>query len=318
MTRTQNRKNRRTSAPRRALSGRNAFTITELLVVITIIGILIGLLLPAVQSAREAARRMHCKNNLKQIGLALQMHNDLHGVLPNNGGWDGKQTIENVGGSPFTPSTEDFAAGKTFRWGVGDPARSPEHQTGSWLFSILPFVEQKNVYDTRSWTVPVELYICPSRRTAEAYVPTGDAYGNYDGGGWAWGKSDYAGNGLVMPRLPSDPLVRWERLASIRDGLSNTILAGEKAFDPEVQTPTSWYWDEPFFLGGAGGTARRGLGVVRDAVGNDYKTNWGSAHPGSANFVLGDGSVRSVAYEISWDDFSALLTPHAGDVAPSP
>jgi prepilin-type N-terminal cleavage/methylation domain-containing protein/prepilin-type processing-associated H-X9-DG protein len=310
--------NRGTRGQPRAPTGRDAMTLVELLVVIAIIGVLVALLLPAVQAAREAARRTHCANNLKQIGLALQMHDDAHGVLPNNGGWDGKQTIPSTGGSPFTPWTEDFAAGKTFQWGVGDPARPPWEQTGSWLFSILPFVEQKNVYDARSWTVPVALYVCPSRRSAEAHVPAGDAYGNYNGGGWAWGKSDYAGNNLLMPRLPSDPAVRWERLASMRDGLSNTILAGEKAFDPAVQTATSWYWDEPFFLGGSGGTARRGLAVIRDAVGNDYKTNWGSPHPGAANFVFGDGSVRKIAYEISWEDFSALLTPHAGDIAPSP
>lgn len=239
---------------------RHAFTIIELLAVIAIIGILVALLLAGVQAARETARRMQCSNNLKQIGLGLQMHNDAHGVIPNNGGWDRQQTIPRADGNgDFTPSTEDFDAGKKFEWGVGDPKFPPERQTGSWLFSILPYLEQQNAYDSRSWETPVEIYICPSRRDAEAYeVASGDAYGNYEGGGWRWGKTDYAGNSLLMPRLPADPEGRNERLASITDGLSNTILAGEKAFDPSVHTAKSWYWDEPFFVGGAGGDGPQG------------------------------------------------------------
>jgi prepilin-type processing-associated H-X9-DG protein len=117
--------------------------------------------------------------------------------------------------------------------------------------------------------------------------------------------------------LPADTVRRIERLASITDGLSNTILAGEKVLDPSVQTGPSWYWDEPFFLGGSGSTARRGLGLMRDAVGNDYKTHWGAAHPGGVHFLFGDGSVRMVRYELSWMEFTALLTPSACDLPPT-
>jgi prepilin-type N-terminal cleavage/methylation domain-containing protein/prepilin-type processing-associated H-X9-DG protein len=296
-----------------------AFTLVELLVAIAIIGILVALLLPAVQAARESGPRMQCANNLKQLGLAMHTHNDTHRIIPHNGGWDGAQTIERASGGQFTPSTTDYSTGQTYRWGVGDPRRPPQYQTGSWLYAILPFIEQKNVYNTRSWETAVSIYICPSRRSAEAHqiVPSDD-YGDYESGGWRWGKTDYAGNSLLTPGLPEQRREFCKRLADVRDGLSNTILAGEKACDPAVQTSHSWYWDEPFFLGGSSGTARRGVALVRDAVGNDYKTNWGSPHPGVAQFLFADGSVSGVAYEVSWQEFSAMLTPSAGDTGSSP
>ena len=84
-------------------------------------------------------------------------------------------------------------------------------------------------------------------------------------------------------------------LASITDGLSSAILAGEKAIDPTIQTGMTWYWDEPFFLGGLGSTARRGLGLVRDVPGNDYKKSWGSAHPGGVQFLFGDGAAGGIS-----------------------
>src|SRR3954462_14429918 len=98
-----------------------AFTLVELLVVIAIIGVLVALLLPAVQAAREAARRIQCTNNLKQIGLGFHNHTDINGHLPTGGwgwGWVGDA---------------DLGAGKT--------------QTGSWPFNILPYIEQKAIYD---------------------------------------------------------------------------------------------------------------------------------------------------------------------------
>ena len=299
-------------------AGRHAFSVVELLVAIAIIGVLVALILPAIQHARETARRTQCMNNLKQIGLAFQTHEQAHGVVPHNGGWDGRQTIRSDGGSDFTPSTEDFSLGQAFHWGVGDPVRPPRQQTGSWLYAILPFIEQQQVHADRSWTVPVATHICPTRRSAKAYeVVAQDQYGAYDGGGWTWGKTDYAGNAFLIPGTAGSPARRCQSLSSITDGLSGTILAGEKAIDPQVQTETTWYWDEPFFLGGSAGTARRGIALMRDAVGNDYKGNWGSAHPGGAQFVFGDGSVHIVSYDLPWKAFTALLTPAAGETAPS-
>jgi prepilin-type processing-associated H-X9-DG protein len=290
-------------------------TLVEFLVVIAIIGVLAGLLLPAIQHARETAHRTQCANQLKQIGVALQLHQDARGVIPNNGGWDGTQTIANTSGTQFTPSTTDFQIGnQVFHWGIGDARHPPDRQGGSWLFAILPYVEQQAIYDAQSWTEPVTTYVCPSRRRVVAYeVVSPDACGAYEGGGWRWGKTDYAGNALLMPGLTGVPAGRCESLQGVSDGLSNTLLAGEKAFDRSVQTETSWYWDEPFFLGGSAGTARNGVAVMRDEVGISYRTNWGSAHPGAAQFLLCDGSVQAVGYDVTWEVFSALLTPRSGD-----
>ena len=100
---------------------RHGFTLIELLVVIAIIGVLIGLLLPAVQKVRDAAARTRCTNNLKEVGLALQHFHDTYKVFPSNGGWDGKQQILSTAGTPFTVQTHDFTTGGTYQWGVGDP-----------------------------------------------------------------------------------------------------------------------------------------------------------------------------------------------------
>ncbi|MGI9456118.1 MAG: DUF1559 domain-containing protein [Aeoliella sp.] len=136
-----------------------AFTLVELLVVIAIIGILVALLLPAVQSAREAARRMQCKNQIKQLGLGCLLHLDTHGFLP-SGGWD-------------------------YDWSA-DPDRGyGESQPGGWPYSILTYIEQQQLRDLgegttgnrRDWErastqlhqTPVTAFICPSRRSASVY-----------------------------------------------------------------------------------------------------------------------------------------------------
>ena len=291
-----------------------AFTLVEVLVVIAIIAILIGLLLPAVQKVREAANRISCANNLKQIGLAFQMYHDSRNAFPNNGGWDGQQSILSTDGSPTFVYTKDLVLPNPFYWGVGDPNRTGADQTGSWAFALLPYIEQQNMSNTRTWTDPVKVYVCPSRRQAVALPAHDDDRGIYSGGGWAWGKTDYAANALVCPNRGL-PLVS---INGVTDGTSHTVLAGEKAMDPTYYSTGSWYWDEPFFLGGSDSTSRKGNGLLRDKKGDflDARENWGSAHPAGANFLFCDGSVHLIAYGTSAPIIQALMTPAGGEVVP--
>lgn len=136
----------------RARSCRWAFTLVELLVVIAIIGILVALLLPAIQAAREAARRTDCRNRLKQMGLAIQNHVSTLGVFP-------------TGGAGVYPNIENYVAG-------GRPF-GPDKQGLNWCYQILPYLEQGNIRNlvtqAQLQAQSIPLYVCPSRRTvAEA------------------------------------------------------------------------------------------------------------------------------------------------------
>ncbi|HTU91096.1 MAG TPA: DUF1559 domain-containing protein, partial [Gemmataceae bacterium] len=232
-----------------------------------------------------------------------------------------------VSGTPFAPSTLDYTTGQTYYWGVGDPRLTPYAQTGSWAFSLLPYVEQDAMYNQRIWTNGVSVYICPTRRSPQAEPVVSDAYGQYQGGGWTWGKTDYAANLHTFGNRPECPTI-----ASITDGLSNTILIGEKAFNPQVERPQSWYWDEPFFLGGSKGTSRGGLGLLQDGPGrslqngvwqgnwqsNPFKENWGSPHTGGVLFLFGDGAVHLLPRSLDSATFAALLTPDGGEAVSPP
>ncbi len=290
---------------------RSAFTLIELLVVIAIISVLIGLLIAAVQRVRESASRAACANNLRQIGLALQMHHDALNVFPSNGSWDGKQKIRATDGTEIIVTVQDVTLPFPWALGVGEPNRRPADQTGSWAYAILPFLEQDNMHRQRAWTEPFKLYACPARRPATAQLPTADEYGSYNGGGWTWGKTDYAANRFAIPNRP-----RCLRLAAFSDGTSSTVLVGEKAMHPKNYTTGTWYWDEPFFTGGAGGTQREGKVVLRDAsdMGLKFQYNWGSPHTAGAHFVFADGSVRPVLHGTDPSRVGALLTPNGGEV----
>ncbi|MBX9583682.1 MAG: DUF1559 domain-containing protein [Gemmataceae bacterium] len=285
--------------------------------VIGIIAVLTGLLLSAVQQVRSAAVRLQCINQLKQVGLAFHAHHDAQLTFPSNGGWDGFQTITSTGGVPVRVYTWDRRVPLPFFWGVGDPRLSPRSQTGSWAYAILPFLDQQAVYSQRAWGTPLAVYCCPARRPAAALVPEDDDYARYGGGGWAWAKTDYAANQGLVPHRPV-----CRRIADVTDGMSSTLLVGEKAMSPTRYHSAGWYWDEPYFTGGSGGTARMGDRVFRDSTDLDrdraFRENWGSAHPGAANFALADGSVRRLPYSADPGYVRALLTPTGGEAVPAP
>lgn len=276
---------------------RTGFTLVELLVVIAIIGVLVGLLLPAVQSAREAGRRMQCSNNLKQIGLAVMMSHDIRNEFPT-----GRETRD-----PFDVS---------------------------WAFRLLPFMEELAVFNARNpdttvpcwdasnaeaFRTPVATYFCSSRR-----APIADR--NFDNNnqapvvlGVAAG-GDYAANAgtyfnyAVTPNAPFDPkrggpihTFSSVNAAQVTDGLSKTFAIGEKHIPPEDNSYAGEMQhyimgDTAFFPSDTPHTlfrdTYRGLAQsYRDMNNRKY----GSMHPQVTQFVFLDGHVESISNDTGLD-----------------
>ena len=328
-----------------------AFTLIELLVVIAIIGILIALLLPAVQKVREAANRGSCANNLKQIGLACHNFHDTYGFFPTSGygirdtgtpsglDWIDNDQIDPAGLPYYISRIQN---GSLAHRGLGRPDRAPRVQPGSAFWSILEFVEQGNAYRARDYSAQVKTYLCPSRgRQVPQAAPEpidpiyNGMYGQSDvfvneGHVNLWCKTDYAINRAVSPTgVTAVPIA----IAQITDGTSNTFLVGEKAMDIALYNTGTWWYDEPALSGGTGGTSRSSYDSTNKVYvplepdrmlslgehdGTEFFTGhgggaFGSPHPGVVQFALCDGSVRPIAIATPVNILGALFTPNGGE-----
>ncbi|UUO08247.1 DUF1559 domain-containing protein [Blastopirellula sp. J2-11] len=330
---------------------RRGFTLVELLVVIAIIGVLIALLLPAVQQAREAARRMQCTNNLKQMGLAVHNFADTQNGLP-----------------PSTIGYDFTAEGRVSR--------------ASFFIVILPYLEQNAAYDfiaskTNNLASPVanadfwntltsaerqsmsfSAYFCPSRRSDSPVMGDGPSTnpaesihgprGDYaivqgrDTRHWAeWMMNDQEATAsdqkgpirsarwapTAASWRPRDTFARWQ------DGTSNQIVIGEKHIQKDdlnicstnagTTAQRQEQADCSIISLGNWGTLPSGrsfnAGIARspnDPVSfNEDGVQWGSSHPGVCNFLFGDGSVRPLAVTIPTGNGSSFLLSQLGNVA---
>jgi prepilin-type N-terminal cleavage/methylation domain-containing protein/prepilin-type processing-associated H-X9-DG protein len=285
------------SSPRRR---RSAFTLIELLVVIAIIAVLIGLLLPAVQKVRDAANRMKCTNNLKQLGIALHNYHSTFSKFPP--GW------VRVNGKP-DPS-----------WG--------------WGTFLLPYIEQQNLYtrlnpdvntmqtvftnDLAALQTKLSVYVCPSdastggglndnRKFSKVGItpPVAISISNYPGNGGNAGDT-----GLFQENMQIS-------IADILDGTSNTIAVGERK-SKDGAFAALWAG-----LSQVSGETAGGQGAVRGYTyyrmpDGDTGTGlispdlaFSSLHPGGANFALCDGSVRFIANNINWSNANVAKTDPA-------
>jgi len=253
---------------------RHAFTLVELLVVIAIIGVLVSMLLPAVQSVREAARRTVCLNNLKQIGLALQNHHSAREAFPVGGtGWRG----------PWSPDETQIA----------------------WSAFLLPYIEQGNVFEliefTEAFDSPVnaiaaekilDVFICPSSLRGRQLS---DGRGPCDYGGMF-------GERITGPNNPPKGLMVYGESYShrdITDGSSHTIIIAEDSDFSDGQ----WIngrnlFDQAFAINRA----------------PNFENDIRSRHPDGANAAFADGHVRFLAEEIDLETLAAICTRAGGEV----
>jgi prepilin-type N-terminal cleavage/methylation domain-containing protein len=306
---------------------RRAFTLVELLVVIAIIGILIGLLLPAINAARESGRRTLCGNNLKQLGLGCLHHEDTVGYLP-TGGW-------------------------VWYWS-GDPDRGfGRDQPGGWSYNVLPFIESKSVHDlgagrpltekkkfiARAGATALPVFYCPTRRPAKTY-PNPYNTCNSDPISLA-ARTDYAANAGTNQNVwweapssgnPADVGTRGAhypdmravdgvifttsmiRYTDIPDGKNATYLLGEKYLNPDHWLDGQEGTDNNPLYGGFDWDWERWAsdGPIQDQKGLSDWVSFGSAHFGVLNMVMCDGSGHAINYSINPTVHSRLCSRNDG------
>ncbi len=316
---------------------RNAFTLIELLVVITIIGVLLALVLPAVQAAREAARRAQCAGNLKQIGLAVQQYQSAHGSFPPG------NVLKAFG---FCPGGANLQS----------------DDGANWAIAILPYIEQKALYQSYDFAAYNEsppnrqvreafvgMYACPSDSDASSPAvpgggPASASQGNipYMPGSYRAmsGRSDgkryldSAEDVATYPKSWRGPIhvigvlgFSTESSANVRDGMSNTLLVGESTTSTSSEQRTFWAYSYAYFSLSAAtaGQGRTLLGdysqcVAAGGTGKEKpcKRGWGSFHPGGLHFVLCDGSVHFLDSTIDIQLFADLATIAGGEAASVP
>ena len=308
--------NRRQEPLQRSLPAKaSGFTLVELLVVIAIIGVLVALLLPAVQSAREAARRTHCTNNLKQIGLATHNLHDTYGFLP--------------------PAF------------IGDNSDTP-NGWATWGAIILPFMEGGNQYSLwdisrrnmfqvpAAYQTQIKGYICPSRPSPVLsvgdFVSPGGSLSDY-AASFGTEAAYINSNGAIIPNLPfvavdasgEVKVTKWSgqtRLADITDGTSNTTMFGEKHVRPNSLRGKN---EDRSLFSGVRNTHRRMMGIAPNGdvrpllppnVQNSSVANssFGGPHPGVCQFVFCDGSVRPVRITANLQTLTYLVSRSDGQV----
>ena len=286
-------------------------TLVEVLVVLGIIGILMALLLPAVQAAREAHRRIQCQNNIRQIGVALHNHHDSHKRLPVGWASIAPSGAPGWAWAAFLLEFIEQPSSSNVKWAANAGAMSgPMHGPGTGAMQI----GHASNTELRERVIP--LFLCPTDPSEKLFM----LHNGHGADMFRVARANYAGVfgvGEIQGNPSAGDGVFFQnsriRFADIRDGQSNTLMVGERASRQPGSGEGSATW-----VGAVPG-ARRGTarvvghaGRVPNDVLGDF-ADFGSWHPFGANFVMADGSVRMISDEIDQAAYHALATRAGGE-----